>query len=397
MSSELRPTQPGLNKFSKLTKRPEYLTRVLTSVPTGLLGLPLLIFTFVTLISGTGCTKKSSDSEVAAAGSAKAEVKATTEVNLAIWANYLSPEMQEKFTKETGIQIHISNYSSSEELLAKAQAGASGIDVAVPSDYMVGVMAKTGLLLPLESAKIPNKAGLDPELLKREYDPENLYSLPYSWNVTGIAINHDLFKGSIKSWKDLFANQELAGKLSLLDDAREVTAMALRVNGFSVNTVKPEELAKAETSLKEVRSRVKMFTSDVIDPLVKKEVVVAQGYSSDVLQAARNSGGKIDFVLPEDGGTRSIDNLVILKGAKNIVAAHALINFLLSPEVNAAFVKQIMGGPVVLKTKSLVSPELQKNTILFPPKNSLSKFEFLHDVGEATRLYDRLWTEVRAQ
>ena len=390
MSSELRSTDLRLNKFSKRAKRCEVLPKTFATTFT----LPLLIFTFVTAVANTGCTKKSPDAE---ASGAKVEVKATTEVNLAIWANYLSPEMQAKFTKETGIQLHISNYSSSEELLAKAQAGASGIDVAVPSDYMVGVMAKTGLLMPLDNAKIPNKAGLDPELLKREYDPENTYSLPYSWNVTGIAINHDLFKGSIKSWKDLFANQEIAGKLSLLDDVREVTAAALRVNGFSVNTVKPEELAKAETTLKEVRGRVKMFTSDVIDPLVKKEVAIAQGYSSDVLQANRNSGGKIDFVLPEDGGTRSIDNLVILKGAKNVVAAHALINFLLSAEANAAFVTQIMGGPVVLKTKSLVSAELQKNPILFPPKNSLSKFEFLHDVGEATRAYDRVWTEVRAQ
>ena len=394
MSSELRPTDLGLNKFSK---RAQCDAQRNVGLPKTF-SMPLLIFTFVGALLSAGCTKKTVD--VDAAG-AKAEAKATTEVNLAIWANYLSPEMQAKFTKETGIQLHISNYSSSEELLAKAQAGASGIDVAVPSDYMVGVMAKTGLLMPLDNAKIPNKVGLDPELLRREYDPENTYSLPYSWNVTGIAINHDLFKGSIKSWKDLFTNEEIAqsiaGKLSLLDDVREVTAAALRVNGFSVNTVKPEELAKAEATLKEVRGRVKMFTSDVIDPLVKKEVAVAQGYSSDVLQANRNSGGKIDFVLPEDGGTRSIDNLVILKGAKNVVAAHALINFLLSAEANAAFVTQIMGGPVVLKTKSLVSPELQKNPILFPPKNSLSKFEFLHDVGEATRAYDRVWTEVRAQ
>ena len=376
MSSDLRPSEAVMNRFPPLSTSWSALKALLVA--------PLT----VALVLLGGCTKKNSDAQGDGA---------TKEVSLAIWANYLSPEMQEKFTKETGIRLKISNYSSSEELLAKAQAGAAGIDVAVPSDYMVGVMAKTGLLLPLDATKIPNKAGLDPAVLSREFDPENKFSLPYSWIITGIAINRDLFKGSVRSWKDLFTNKELAGKFSLLDDVREVTAAALRVHGYSVNTTNPEELKKAEATLKEVRSRVKMFTSDVIDPLVKKEVAVAQGYSSDVLQAARNSGGKVEFVLPEDGGTRAIDSLVILKGSKNVEAAHALINFLLSPEVNASFVKQMMGGPVVVKAKDFLPAELKVNAFLYPPAGSITKFEYLHDVGEATRLYDRLWTEVRAQ
>lgn len=331
----------------------------------------------------TGCTKHPND-------------QAEKVVNLAIWANYLSPEMQEKFTRETGIKIQVSNYSSNEELLAKIQAGAAGIDVAVPSDYMVGIMTKLEVLRPLEHSKLPNTSGLDPALMKQEYDPENAFSMPYAWTTAGIAVNRDLYKGEVKSWKDLFENQDLAGKMALLDDVREVTAAALKMHGYSVNTTDPDELKKAEETLKKIRSNVKMFRSDMIDPLINKEVAAAQVYSSDALLAAAKGHAKIEYILPEEGGTRAIENLVILKSAKNVEAAHKLINFLLSAEANASFVKEIMGGPVVLKAKEMLPPNLKSNTSLFPPAATLSKFEGLKDVGETTRVYDRIWTGIKA-
>ncbi|HVK61168.1 MAG TPA: spermidine/putrescine ABC transporter substrate-binding protein [Bdellovibrionales bacterium] len=345
-------------------------------------------------LSLSACTKSAPEAGDAAAGSP--EAKATKEVNLAIWANYISPEMQEKFTKETGIVLKISNFSSNEELLAKIQAGASGIDVAVPSDYMVDVMTKEKLLNPLDDSKIPNKSGLDPSVLHQSYDPENKFSLPYSWGTAGIAVNRALYKGEIKGWKDVLTKKELAGKISLLDDVREVTAGALKANGYSVNTTNETELAKAKEMLKAARPRVKMFRSDTIDALVNKEVAIAHTYSVDALQAAQKDS-KIEYIIPEEGGTRSIDNLVVLKTAKNVEAAHALINFLLSQEASTSFVKTVMGGPVVTATKAALSKELQANNGLFPSAAVMGKLESIHDVGDATRLYDRLWTEIKTE
>jgi spermidine/putrescine transport system substrate-binding protein len=343
-----------------------------------------LVFSVGVLALAVGCTKKT-------------EASKERVVSVAIWNNYLSPEAQARFTKETGIKIQISNYASNEELLAKVQAGATGIDVAVPSDYMVEIMTKQGLLSALDSAKIPNKAGLDPKLLGQEYDPQNKFSIPYAWSSAGIAVNREIFRGEIKGWKDLFLNKELAGKFSLLDDAREVIAAALKMNGYSVNTTDAAALAKAKATLKEVRSRVKMFRSDMVDALVNKEVAVAHAYSVDALQAASKTGGKIEFILPEEGGTRAIDNLVILKTAKHIEEAHALINFLLSAEVNASFVNVIKGGPVVLKAKELLPAEVKANTALFPPDAVLSKFERIKDVGAESTAFDRLWTEIKSE
>ncbi len=340
-----------------------------------------LIFTLIL----AGCTKKSdapTDSKV---------------LNVATWTNFISPDVREQFTKATGIKLNVSYYASNEELLAKVQAGASGIDVAFPSDYMVSIMTQLKLLKEIDMSKVPNKSAISPDFLAQEYDRENKYSLPYQWSTCGIAVHRELWKGEIKSWKDLFENKELAGKISLLDDVREVTAAALKYNGFSVNSVDPEQLKKAAASLKELRPRVKMFRSDMKDSLLNKEVAVAQVFSSDGLQAERDSKGKIEYILPEEGGTRAIDNMVILSSAQNIEAAHALINFLLTTESNVPFVKVVMGGPVLKETASKLPPELKNSKTLFPSSEVLKKFEGLKDLGEHTAAYDRLWTELKSQ
>lgn len=373
-------------------------------------GIPLftLILGFF-LIASFGCTKNSSESggtnrQQTSKAETGAEVKSAVgsptsnkEVNLAIWSNYLPDEVQQRFFEATGIKIRVANFASNEELLAKVQSGAAGIDVAVPSDYMVEVMVKLGLLLPIDATKIPNQSGLDPKLLKQPFDPENKFSLPYAWTTAGFAVNHDLYKGTLKSWRHLLTNKDLAGKFSLLDDVREVAAAALKMNGHSANSTIQSEIDAAKATLKDAKKRVKMYRSDTIDPLVNKEIAAAHSYSSDALKAAEKTNGKIEFILPEEGGTRAIDNVVILKTAAHLENAHQLINFLLSKESNVAFVKQTFGGPVVLATRDLLPENLRNNPALFPNSKVLSKLERIQDVGPSTRLYDRLWTEVKAE
>lgn len=345
----------------------------------------LTIFTSLVLIfSAAGCTKKQAGT-------------GTRVVNLAIWNSYLSPELQKKFTEKTGIEIKISNYSSNEELLAKVQSGASGIDVAVPSDYMVEIMAKTQQLAELKPELISNKNEIDPQWLNLSFDPNNKYSMPYAWSTTGIAYNKTLIQNPPKSWKDFFTQPEYSGKLSMLDDVREVTAVALKMNNQSVNSQDPIQLAKAQAVLIKQKPRIKMFRSDIIEALQNKEIAIAQAYSSDSLQARAKTNGEIEFILPEEGGTKAIDNIVILKGAKNVLEAHELINFLLSPEVNVAFVQNVKGGPVLKSTRKQLSEDLKNSTILFPTDAQMKKLERLEDLGEATKLYDDLWTKVKTE
>lgn len=318
-------------------------------------------------------------------------------VNLAIWGNYFDEAEQKRFSKLTGIKLNITNYASNEDLLAKIQSGASGLDIAVPSDYMVAVLIKLKMLEPLQKSLIPNASDLDPQFLRQDFDPENAYSLPYAWSTTGFAIQRDLFKGQMKGWKDLLAERGLDGKVSLLDDVRECLAVAAKIGGFNVNTVSKPDLDQMKQSLLELRKMTKMFRSDTVDALTRKEIAIAHTYSTDALQAWKKSKGKIEYVLPIEGGTWAIDNTVILRGAKNVREAHELINFFLDTQSNVVFVKNILAGPVLKKTRALLPDDLKNLPGLFPSADRFAKLERLHDIGEATRAYDRIWTEIKSQ
>jgi spermidine/putrescine transport system substrate-binding protein len=336
----------------------------------------VLILVFTGLV---GCTKKEDDKVL----------------NLSIWGDYISEATKQEFTQKTGIVVNMSNYFSNEELLAKVQSGAGGVDVAVPSDYMVEIMAKMNFLEKLDKSKIPNIGNIDPQFLQQIYDPDNTYSLPYSWSTAGFAYNTTLIKKDLKSWKDVIDDANLDGKMSLMDDMREVMGLALKAQKHSVNDNNPDDIKAAVELLKKLKPRVKMFKSDTVDALMNKEVALAHAYSSSAVKAMVLSHGKIKYVLPLEGGTKAIDNLVILKNSKHLAAAYQFLNFLLTQKADAAFVTTIYGGPVIKGVKELLPKELQGNEALFPALSTLSRFEFIHDLGKSTQLYDDAWTQVK--
>jgi spermidine/putrescine transport system substrate-binding protein len=275
--------------------------------------------------------------------------------------------------------------------------GASGIDMAVPSDYMVGIMIKLHLLEPLDRAPISNFKNLSPQLLAQPYDPGNVYSLPYAWTTTGVAVHRGIYKGEIKSWNDIFNNPALSGKFALLDDSREVIGAALRLGGHSINSTDPKELTAAEELLLKVKPGVKTFTSDTIEILKNKEVAVAQSFSSDALQAQAQSGGQIEFILLREGGTQSIDNMVIIKGAKHRENALKLIDYMLQSDNNLAFVSKVRSGPVLSGTRALLPKDLKNNKALFPSKEQLSQLERIQDLGEANKMYENIWAKIKTR
>jgi spermidine/putrescine-binding protein len=334
------------------------------------------------------CTQKPAGSTAKSA-----EVKV---VNLAIWTNFVTPEILSEFEKQTGIKVQVSNYSSNEELLAKIQAGAEGYDVAAPSDYMVAAMEHLGLLTEIDRQKITNFKDLDPKVLGRYYDPTNKFSVPFSWGTTGIAVNEKLTTANIRSWKDLFENKSIAGKFTLLDDVRETLGAALKMQALSLNAKTNAELQKGRTVLLDVKKRVKGFTSETLAGLVNGEMAVAHAYSCDALMAAQKTKGAVKYVIPEEGCTFWIDNLVIPKGAKHVEAAHKLIDFLLAPQVGVQRVSLLFSAPSNKLSTVMLSKEFQNNQSLFPTDKQLARCEMLEDLGDSLPEWDRIWTEVKA-
>jgi spermidine/putrescine transport system substrate-binding protein len=317
-------------------------------------------------------------------------------VNLAIWSSYASPELIDQFETRTGIKVQISNFSSNEELLAKVQAGGAGYDVVLPSDYMVAAMIKLDLLSVMDLKRIPQSKSLDPKLMKLPYDKENKYSLPFDWGTVGIAINRAIYHGKIKSWKDLLSQPELAGKISFLDDSREVLGMGLKALGYSLNTTRVEELKQAKELVLAARKRVKIFSSEPLASLVNGEVSVAQIYVSDAFLAGSQMGeGIIEYLIPEEGTTFWVDNFVIPRGAKNIDEAYALIDFFLEPSSGLHIATQVFAAPSNLKVVDLLPSKLKSSLAFFPSKEILSRCEMLQDLGDSLKVWDRLWTEIK--
>ena len=162
-------------------------------------------------------------------------------VNVYIWANWISPRIIQLFEKETGIKVNLSTYDSNETLYAKLKASKNpGYDVIAPSSFYIRRMRQEGLIAPLDKTKFSHFANLDKHFLHKAYDPQNEFSLPFAWGVTGIFYNDNYYpKGSIQKWAD-FWERKFRDQLLLLDDPRDVLPISLLIKGYSVNDLDRE-------------------------------------------------------------------------------------------------------------------------------------------------------------
>jgi spermidine/putrescine transport system substrate-binding protein len=313
------------------------------------------------------------------------------------WPDYIAQEVLERFERECGVKVIVDTYDSNETLLAKLQAGATGYDVIVPSDYMVSIMIKEGMLAELDKSNLPNLKHIDPAHLGLYFDPENKYTVPYMWGTSGFMYDTAAVQRELKSWKDLFEPApDIQGKIAMLKDEREVIGAALKYLGFSMNTTNPEELQKAKEVLLRQKPYVKAYTSDTTrDLLVAGEVVVAHIWTGDAMRA-RDAKPTLKYVIPEEGCTIWQDNLAIPKTSKNKYTAEVFINFLLRPDIAAINANTIkFGSPNRTAIQQrLIDPALLNDPGIYPPDELKRKMEWLIDVGEAIELYDRIWTEL---
>jgi len=312
------------------------------------------------------------------------------------WTEYLPESAIEQFTKETGIEVVYTTYDSNETMYAKLKLiKKDGYDVVVPSTYFVSKMGREGMLIKLDHSLLPNMKDLDPELLNKNYDPHNSYSIPYLWGSTGIAVNTDeIPKDTITSWKDLW-NPEFKGKLLLQDDLREVFHMALRLKGFSGNTTDPKEIEQAYLLLKELMPNVLLFNSDSPRlPFLAGEVSIGMIWNGEAWMAEQENPA-IQYVYPKEGASFWVDSFVIPKGARNPKGAHQFINFMMKPEVAKACVEEY-GYPTPVKPAvTLLDSKVQSNPTIFPDSSIIKQGEFQNDVGPAIEIYQRYWEKLR--
>lgn len=309
-----------------------------------------------------------------------------------IWSVYMPDEVFENFEQEYDCEVVVDLYDSNEAMFTKLRAGATGYDVAFPSGDYVSIMSNQDMLEEIDHSLIPYLKNLDPEILaKCEFDVDQKYSVPFQMGTTGIAVNEEYIESYPRSWS-IFSDESLKGKMTLLDDMREVFGGALRYLGYSVNTTNIEELNEAKDLIMEWKSNIAKFDNEFFGKgIISGEFYAVHGYSENIFfEGSEGETDDIVYFIPEEGAVLWIDNMVILKNAPNKDLAHKFINFVLKPE-SAKLVSEYLELP----TPNIEGRKLVDETDYIYTYEDLKNCEALLDVGEALRTYNNLWNEIR--
>ncbi len=313
-----------------------------------------------------------------------------TELNIYNWSDYIAEDTIANFEKETGIKVRYDLYESNEEMMAKLQVGASDYDIVVPTGYIVTVLGAQDLISPLVKKYLTNFKNVAPLFANPDFDPENKYSVPYQWGTSGIAYRADKVNPPPDSW-GVFLDTKLKGKMTQMDDVREVLGAWLKFRGKSYNSVDKAELDVAKADAIASKANLKAYISaPVKGQLVSGDVWVAQLWNGDTAQA-RTEQDQIAYVLPKEGAGIWTDSLVIPKTAPHKRAAHAFIDFILRGDVGASISNFTgYGTPNNESMAKLTVP------VPFPTDDEMKRLEFAKDLAAATQLWDEIWTEVKS-
>lgn len=313
------------------------------------------------------------------------------------WTEYIPEDVLRQFTRETGIQVEYATYESNEAMYSKLKLlDGKGYDLAVPSTFFVERMHKEGLLQPIDKSLLSNYRNLDPAHLNKPYDPNNVYSVPYLWGSTSIAVNgDDIDPSSITSWKDLW-KPEFAGKLMIMDDVRDNFHVGLRVAGFDNNSKDEAEIEAAYQALKSLWPSIKMINSDSPkSPLIKGEVSLGIIWNGEAYMAQPELPN-LQYIYPEEGAVLWVDSFVIPKGAENVENAHKFIDFMLRAESARAAIEELGYAAPNIPGRELLDEALRNNKIIFPDNEDIARGSYHQDLGETVLIYERYWERLKS-
>lgn len=312
------------------------------------------------------------------------------------WGDYINPEVIERFEKEHDIKVVYDTFATNEDMYVKLKSGGSSYDVLFPSDYMIERLINEDLLYKIDFNNVPNYKYIEDRFKNLSYDPNNEYSVPYMWGTLGIIYNKNMVDDPVDSWTILW-NEKYKNNILMLDSQRDSIGITLKMLGYSLNTTNEDELEKAKNALIEQKPLVLSYVGDdVKDKMISEEAALAVVWSGDaVLMKTENPN--LEYVVPKEGGNLWFDAMVIPKTSKNKEAAELFINFMCEPEIaflNADYIKYSSPHSEV---KNMLDEELANDEDAYPPDEVIENCEVFKDLGEDLKLYDRIWTEIKAK
>lgn len=322
-------------------------------------------------------------------------------INVYNWGEYIangtdgSPDVNEEFTRRTGIKVNYTTFDSNESLYSKLVGGGADYDVIIPSDYMVSKLINENMLAELDFSNIPNYRYIDERFRDPEYDPGSRYSVPYTWGVVGLFYNTDYIEEEITSWSALW-DDRYAGKILMFDNPRDSFAIAQFMLGQSLNTTDENDWTEAAELLKQQRPLVQAYVMDqIFDKMESGEAWMAPYYSGDAAILVENSDS-IAFVVPEEGTNYFVDAMCIPITSSHKEEAEAYINFLCDPEIAGENMNYVGYSTPESAAKAYMDAEMVESSLYYPDDRILERTQVFVNLPEGTsKRLDSLWAEVK--
>ena len=309
-----------------------------------------------------------------------------------------SMDVVKEFENLTGIRVNYTTYDTNESLYAKLKSGGGNYDVIIPSDYMIGKMAAEGMLEELDPANIPNAALIGEAYRSKPFDPQNKYSVAYTWGLVCIVYNRTMVdEGDLEQGWGILWDEKYAGQVLMFNNSRDAFAIAGKLLGNSINPGSVQEIEQAAEKLKEQKSVVQSYVMDeVFDKMGGGEAALAPYYVGDgVTMMADNPD--LAMFIPAEGTNIYIDAMCIPKGSRNKEAAEMFINFMCETQVALANAEYICYSSPQVEVPALLDEETRENEMMYPGADMLSRCETMEVLpDELNSAMDKAWSDVRS-
>ena len=323
-------------------------------------------------------------------------------LNVYNWGLYISDgdddsvDILSAFEELTGIRINYTTFDSNESLYAKMRSGGASYDVIIPSDYMVGKMAAEGMLAELNFDNIPNFELIGEDYLGWAFDPDNTYSVPYTWGTTGIIYNTTLVEEPPASWADMW-NVEYAGSILMFNNSRDAYAIAAKKLGLSLKPSSVEEVEQVMSELKNQKEMVQAYVMDeIFDKMEGCEAAMAPYYAGDALTMI-DDNPDLAFVHPEEGVNFFVDCMCIPATSKHKEAAEMFINYMCEPDVGYCNIDYIGYSTPITEVWEMLDDELKYSEIAYPSDEVMEKAEVFDTLpDEVNSALDAQWSEMKS-
>ena len=333
---------------------------------------------------------------------AKAEGETVT-INVYNWGQYIgigeedTINVNAEFTKRTGIQVNYTTYDSNETMLTKLETGGSSYDIIIPSDYMIERLIKKDMLEKLNFDNIPNYKYIDEQYKNTSYDPNNEYSVPYTYGAVGIIYNTKYVTKTVDSWNILW-DEDYKDKILTFDNPRDLFAIAEFLLGIDVNTTSEADYQKCYDKLLEQKPLVQQYVMDqIFDAMINESAWIAPYYAGDFV-TMHEDNPDLAFCYPKEGFNFFIDAICIPKGCEHKAEAEAYINFLCDPEISGQNMDAIGYATPIPEAKEYLSEEFANSDVVYFDEATRANSKMFKDLPDDTfQLMNDYWSKLKVE